>query len=197
MNRKRFEQQVKFILEVDKLKQIYRQSIITGANREENDAEHSWHLALMAMILAEYANEDGLDILKVIKMVLIHDIVEIDAGDTFIYDTEGFASKDKRERMAADRIFSLLPDDQRTQLYSLWEEFEARETPEAKFAAALDRFEPVLLNSQTKGHTWNKFDIDSSRVREKNAPVKEASTEIWQYINDLINDCIAQGILKK
>lgn len=193
----RLRQQIEFILEVDKLKSIYRQSRITDGNRQENDAEHSWHLALMAFTLAEYANFQGLDVLKVMKMVLIHDIVEIDAGDTFIYDLEGNASKLKREKAAATRIFGLLPQDQELEFWQLWEEFEAKETLEAKFAAGLDRLEPLLLNYKTEGYTWKKFGIKSSKVVEINEHVKEGSTELWKYIMELIEDCIAEGYLER
>ncbi|NLI90854.1 MAG: HD domain-containing protein [Peptococcaceae bacterium] len=189
----RLNQQINFILEIDKLKKIYRQSLISDGSREENDAEHSWHLAVMAIILKEYANDPGLDILKVVKMVLIHDIVEIDAGDTFIYDIEGNSSKLQRESEAALRLFGFLPEDQQDEFKSLWEEFEAKETSEAKFAAVLDRLEPLLLNTRTEGHTWKKHHIPSERVFQKNLHVKEGSVELWQYINTMIQDCIEKG----
>lgn len=192
----RLEKQIRFILEIDKLKQIYRQSIITGCSREENDAEHSWHLGIMAILLSEYANDQSIDILKVIKMVLIHDIVEIDAGDTFIYDITGNKNKAEREKKAASRIFGLLPKDQEIEFRELWEEFERRSTSEAKFAAVLDRLEPLLLNSQTEGHTWKKFGIKSDRVFQKNIHTKEGSEELWLYINSLIEKCIEKGYLK-
>lgn len=197
MSTERLNQQIRFILEIDKLKQIFRQSRITDGSREENDAEHSWHLAIMAVLLSEYANDPGLNVLKVIKMVLIHDIVEIDAGDTFIYDLEGNQSKAAREKKAASRLFGLLPKDQETELRSLWEEFEVRETSEAKFAAVLDRLEPLLLNTQTEGHTWNKFNIPSHRVFAKNEHVREGSMVLWHYINELLEDCMRKGYLKE
>ncbi|NLM22292.1 MAG: HD domain-containing protein [Peptococcaceae bacterium] len=189
--------QIEFIKEIDKLKTIYRQSVIADGSREENDAEHSWHLAVMAMVLHEYANDPQLDLLKVIKMVLIHDIVEIDAGDTFIYDVEANLSKLEREEKAARRIFGILPKEQELEFLNLWREFEAQQTAEAKFAAVMDRLEPLLLNSLTKGHTWNKYGIKSDTVLEKNLHVKEGSVEIWHYINDLIADCIEKGILER
>lgn len=133
----RLEKQIGFIVEVDRLKTILRQSSITDGSRRENDAEHSWHLAVMAVLLREYAEESRLDLLKVIKMLLVHDLVEIDAGDTFAYDEEGHKDKAEREEAAAERLFSLLPEDQRDEIYELWREFEDRRTPEAKFAAAL------------------------------------------------------------
>ncbi|MGI6449604.1 MAG: HD domain-containing protein [Desulfitobacteriia bacterium] len=193
----RLQKQINFILEIDKLKSIYRQSVIADGSREENDAEHSWHLAVMAILLQEYANDPELDILKVLKMVIIHDLVEIDAGDTFIYDLEGNNSKAEREKQAAARIFNLLPEDQAQEMRGLWEEFESRNTPEAKFAAVLDRLEPLLLNSRTGGHTWKKFSIKSERVIQKNAHTREGSLELWHFINDLIVDCIAKGYLEE
>jgi len=193
----RLEQQIRFIIEIDKLKKIMRQSRITDDSREENDAEHSWHLAVMAMTLAEYANDAHLDILKVMKMVLIHDLVEIDAGDTFIYDIQGNQSKAQRENQAATRIFGILPPDQALEFKGLWEEFEERNSAEAKFAAVLDRLEPLLLNAETQGHTWKKHQIKSDLVYQKNMHVQEGSIEIWHYINALIEECIGKGYLEK
>jgi len=193
----RLAKQIEFIKEIDKLKKIYRQSVISDGSREENDAEHSWHLAVMAMVLHEYANDRQLDLLKVIKMVLIHDIVEIDAGDTFIYDVKGNANKLEREEKAAQRIFGILPKEQALEFINLWREFEEKNTMEAKFAAALDRLEPLILNSLTGGHTWKKYGIKSKTVREKNLQVKDGSVEIWHYINDLITECIEKGLLEE
>ncbi len=197
MTTARLLQQVEFIVEIDKLKKIYRQSLISDGSRDENDAEHSWHLAVMAMILSEYANDPALDILKVLKMVLIHDIVEIDAGDTFIYDVQGYTTKSDREDHAAARIFGLLPQDQKHELTELWQEFEQRQTAEAKFAAVLDRLEPLLLNSLTDGHTWKKHHITSSKVFARNEHTQEGSAVLYKYITELINDCIDKGYLKK
>jgi len=146
----RLIKQISFIIETDKLKTIYRQSLLSDKSRYENDAEHSWHLALMAALLSEHTNEK-VDLLKVIKMVLIHDLVEIDAGDTYCYDEKAKLDKREREEKCANRIFSLLPDDQRDEMFELWEEFEKMETAEAKFAAALDRLQPVLLNYTADG----------------------------------------------
>ena len=151
MAHERIEQQIRFILEVDKLKEIFRQTVCTQSRRAENDAEHSWHLCLAVIVLAEHANEPRLDVLEVLKMVIIHDLVEIDAGDTFAYDTARMAGQHDREAIAADRIFGLLPADQAGDFRALWDEFEERRTPEAKFAAAIDRFQPVLLNCSTEG----------------------------------------------
>jgi putative hydrolase of HD superfamily len=191
----RLNAQINFILEIDKLKQIYRQSRLADNSREENDAEHSWHLAVMAVILQEYANDPGLNVLKVLKMVLIHDIVEIDAGDTFIYDAKGNQSKAEREKEAAVRLFGLLPEDQGKELRELWEEFETRKTAEAKFAAVLDRLEPLLLNTQTAGHTWKKHGIARDQVLQKNQQVKEGSLALWEYIRSALDECVALGYL--
>ena len=147
----RLEEQMAFILEVEGLKQIFRQTLLPGDKRPENDAEHSWHLSLMAIVLTEHARVPDLDLLQVLKMVLIHDVVEIDAGDTFAYDTVGNEDKEEREKAAADRLFNLLPEEQALELRALWDEFEERVTPEAQYAAALDRLQPLLLNFHTEG----------------------------------------------
>ena len=191
----RIRSQIEFILEIDKLKQIYRQSRITDGSREENDAEHSWHLALMAILLSEYANDPRIDVLKVIKMVLIHDIVEIDAGDTFVYDLDMNENKCDREQKAAKRIFGLLPIDQEIEFQGLWEEFEAKITSEAKFAAALDRMQPLLLNYMTEGHTWKKFGIRYNQVIQKNKQVSEGSQFLWEYFTKLLEDCLIKGYI--
>ena len=152
----RLAQQIRFIAEVDKLKEIFRQTVNTQSRRNENDAEHSWHLCLCVIVLAEHANSPTLDVLRVLKMVILHDLVEIDAGDTFAYDVAGMVGQHEREALAADRIFGLLPDDQAVGFRQLWDEFEARSTPESKFAAAVDRFQPMLLDCLTQGAAWNR-----------------------------------------
>lgn len=188
--------QIEFIKEIDKVKYIQRRTRLFNSDRNENDAEHSWHLALMALVLAEHANEP-IDIFKVMKMVLIHDIVEIDAGDTFIYDTSKSHSNTNEERLAANRIFGLLPTDQANELIAIWEEFEAGETNEAKFARAMDRLEPLLQNTSNNGGTWNEFGVDYNKVYEKKKIIKEGSNAIWKYAEELINDSVEKGILKK
>ncbi|MGV3685611.1 MAG: HD domain-containing protein [Daejeonella sp.] len=192
----RLLQQIDFIKEIDKVKYIQRKTRLFNSDRNENDAEHSWHLAMMALVLAEHANEP-IDVLKVIKMVLIHDIVEIDAGDTFIYDTEKDHSNSDEERLAANRIFGLLPEEQANEFIAVWEEFEAGETNEAKFARTMDRLEPLLQNTSNKGGTWNEFGVDYKKVYEKKKIIKEGSDTIWTYAEKLINDSVAKGILKK
>ncbi|MEZ4576539.1 MAG: HD domain-containing protein [Desulfobacterales bacterium] len=191
----RLARQIQFIVEIDKLKQIVRQSYLTDASRLENSVEHSWHLAMMAMVLAEYANEPDIDAGRVVKMVLIHDLVEIDAGDTFLYDAEHAESKREREIAAADRIFSLLPTDQEAGFRALWEEFEARETPAAKFAYALDRLQPMLHNVITRGKSWQRHGITLSQVMAKNSPMKEGSESLWEYISGLLDAAAEEGVI--
>jgi putative hydrolase of HD superfamily len=188
--------QINFIKEIDKVKYIQRKTKLFNSDRNENDAEHSWHLAVMAIVLAEHANED-IDVLKVVKMVLIHDIVEIDAGDTFIYDTQKDHSNTDEERLAANRIFGLLPKEQAEELIAVWEEFEAGETKEAKFAKAMDRLEPLLQNTSNEGGTWNEFGVGYNKVYEKKKVIDNGSNTIWQFAEGLINDSVEKGILKK
>ncbi|NJR64739.1 MAG: HD domain-containing protein [Leptolyngbyaceae cyanobacterium CRU_2_3] len=195
MKTDRLQQQIQFIVEIDRLKQILRQSLITDSSRRENSAEHSWHLAIMASVLAEYALP-GVNQLRAIQMLLIHDLVEIDAGDTFCYDIQGNASKVDREQQAADRIFGLLPEDLEQEMRSLWDEFEATTTPTAKFAAALDRIEPMLLNQHTQGGTWKLHGITCDRVLQRMQPVAEGTPELWGFIEQVLEDCVTAGYLK-
>lgn len=188
--------QIDFIKEIDKVKYIQRKTKLFNSNRNENDAEHSWHLAMMALILAEHANEP-IDVLKVVKMVLIHDIVEIDAGDTFIYDIQKNHVNTDQERLAANRIFGLLPEEQSKDFIAVWEEFEAGLTPEAKFARTMDRLEPLLQNTSNNGGTWKEFDVDYSKVFDKKKIINEGSTTIWKYAEELINESVEKGILRK
>lgn len=188
--------QIDFIKEIDKVKYIQRKTKLFNSNRNENDAEHSWHLAMMAIVLAQHSNEP-IDILKVIKMVLIHDIVEIDAGDTFIYDTQKSHSNTDEERVAANRIFGLLPEKQAKELIEIWEEFEAGQTKEAKFAKAMDRLEPLLQNTSNNGGTWNEFGVKYHTVYEKKKVIKNGSDTIWNYAENLINESVKKGILTK
>ena len=192
----RLAQQIRFIIEVDKLKEIFRQTLVSQSRRRENDAEHSWHLALIVIVLAEHSNVQPLSVLKVLKMLIIHDLVEIDAGDTFAYDTVRMADQHEREARAADRIFSLLPAEQGAELRALWDEFEARTTPEAKFAAAVDRFQPMLLNCLTAGAAWQKHGVTSDRVIARNQHIAEGSTALWEYASQMIADAVSAGHLK-
>lgn len=188
--------QIEFIKEIDKLKYIQRKTRLINSDRQENDAEHSWHLAVMAVVLAGHSNE-SVDVLKVVKMVLIHDIVEIDAGDTFIYDAQKNHTNTDEERLAANRIFGLLPEEQAAELIAIWEEFEAGETKEARFAKAMDRLEPLLQNTSNNGGTWNEFGVTYSKVYEKKKAIKMGSETIWGFAEQLINDSVESGILKK
>lgn len=191
----RLAQQIQFILEIDKLKQVLRQTLLTDASRRENSAEHSWHLAVMAMLLIEYA-PFPVDVLGVMKMVLIHDLVEIDAGDTFCYDIEANQLKAAREIQAADRIFGLLPLAQGAEMRSLWEEFEAQQTPEAQFANALDRLQPFLHNRQTQGSSWRIHHITRDQVKQRMQPIANAMPEISAFVDQAIEACVAAGYLK-
>ncbi|WP_353719036.1 HD domain-containing protein [Dyadobacter sp. 676] len=188
--------QIEFIKEIDKVKYIQRKTRLFNSQRHENDAEHSWHLALMALVLAEHSNAP-IDILKVIKMVLIHDIVEIDAGDTFIYDSQKNHSNTDEERMAARRIFGLLPESQADELIAVWEEFEAGVSSEAKFARAMDRLEPLLQNTSNEGGTWSEFGVGYEKVYEKKSAIKHGSETLWDYARQLIDESVDKGILKK
>ena len=194
--RERLAQQIRFIIEVDRLKEIFRQTVLINSRRAENDAEHSWHLCLIVITLAEHANSPQLDVLRVLKMLILHDLVEIDAGDTFAYDTKAMADQHEREAVAADRIFGLLPADQALEFRALWNEFEARQTAEAKFAAAVDRFQPMLLNCQTEGAAWQKHGITRDRVLARNAHVAEGSTALWDYAARMIEQTVAAGHLQ-
>ncbi len=188
--------QIDFIKEIDKIKYIQRRTKLINSNRRENDAEHSWHLAIMALILSEHANEK-VDILKVVKMVLIHDIVEIDAGDTFIYDTQKNHCNTANEEKAAERIFGLLPTKQKEEYIALWLEFEERKTPEAKFARAMDRLEPLLQNASNNGGTWKEYNVDYEEVYKKKIAIKEGSESLWSFANELLNESVKKGILSK
>ncbi|MBW4468948.1 MAG: HD domain-containing protein [Stenomitos rutilans HA7619-LM2] len=192
----RLAQQIQFVIEVDKLKQVLRQTLLTNGSRRENSAEHSWHIALMAIVLAEYAPA-SIDVLHVIKLLLLHDLVEIDAGDTFCYDEQGNQSKADRETQAADRLFGLLPPDQAVAFRALWDEFEAQETPAAQFAAALDRLQPLLNNQQTGGHTWKLHQVTSDKVLQRMAPIQVGAPALWTVVQQVIDDCIAAGHLKE
>jgi putative hydrolase of HD superfamily len=190
----RLEQQIHFILEVDKIKNIVRQNYLSDGSRKEDDADHSWHLALMCAVLSEYSNEK-IDLIKTITMVLIHDIVEIDAGDTYAYDASGNVSKQKRELAAAERIFNLLPKDQALQMRSLWDEFEESVTPEAKFASTLDRVQPFLLNAASNGKSWKEHEVTFSQVMKRNEVTHEGSEALWEYQYKLMQQQVEKGNL--
>jgi putative hydrolase of HD superfamily len=187
----RLDRQLQFLLEIDRLKQVYRQSYLIGVDRHENSAEHSWHLAVAALLLAEHANQ-AVDIVRVIRMALIHDLVEIDAGDTFIYDLSANLEKAAKETVAAERIFGLLPADQGAEWRALWDEFERRETPDAKFASALDRLLPVLHNYFTSGRSWKEHGIVRDQALAKNAVISEGSAAIWTVVESLIREAFGE-----
>lgn len=193
----RLEQQIQFIKEIDKLKQIFRQNIVIGTERNENDAEHSWHLAMMAILFSEYSTDKNIDILKVVKMVLIHDLVEIDVGDTFCYDEKGYEDKDERKQKAAQKLFSLLPSDQAKDIWDLWNEFEQLNTPESRFAAGIDRFQPIILNYNTSGHTCQKPGITSAKVLKRNELLEENAPLLWEYAKAMIENSIQKGFLQR
>ena len=190
----RLRRQLDFLLELDKAKSVYRRSYVTAEDRNENDAEHMWHLAMCVLVLAEHASEP-IDTLHALKLVLVHDIVEIDAGDVYVYDDAAAATKEALETAAADRIYAILPDDQRDELRSLWEEFEAKETPEARFAGSVDRLAPLLLNHATEGRSWRDHGTTSDRVREVNSRIGLGSETLWAAAQELIDDVVAKGHL--
>ena len=196
MENKRLLKDIQFIVELDKMKSIFRQTSIIGEDRREDDAQHSWHISLMAMVLSEYTN-DKVDLLKVIKMLLIHDLVEIFAGDTFCYDEVGNADKREREIQAADKIFGMLDEDKGQELRALWDEFEEIQTPEAKFATAMDRLQPMLNNYHNDGGTWKKFGISQSDIYKRISPVKDYSEELWKFVEHMIEDAFDKGLISK
>ena len=179
----RMEQQFAFIKEIDGVKKIGRQSYLKDGSRKENDAEHSWHLAMMALLMGEYAN-DTIDLLRVISMVLVHDIVELDAGDTYAYDEAGNATKRERELAAADRIFHILPEAQAEYLNDLWEEFEENITPESKFAHTLDNIQPMMLNDATDGKAWKEHQVKLSQIMKRQEKTKDGSVSLWEYARE-------------
>ena len=191
----RLQRQIDFILEVDKAKGILRSTHVSVADRRENDGEHAWHVALIALVLAEYA-PPGIDLLRVIAMLLLHDIVEIDAGDVNVYDAEARVGQLARERRAADRIYGLLPSEQGLEFRELWEDFEARESPEARFAASIDRLQPLLLNYHTQGATWRDREVTRAQVLAVNAHIADGSQELWELARAVIDDAREHGYLK-
>ena len=191
----RLRQQIEFLREIDDLKQILRQTVLIKDKRQENDAEHSWHLAMLVMVLSEYSNDSSIDLLRTLKMVLIHDLVEIDAGDTFCYDEQGRERKVEREREAARRIFSILPGEITQEYIDLWEEFEAMETTEAQFAASVDRLQPLLLNLYSEGYAWKKHGIKKSQIIERNHHIAKGSKILWEYAQNLIDEAVSRGYL--
>lgn len=193
---KRLKQQLDFALEIDKEKNIFRQTHLSGHGRNENDAEHAWHMAIMAYLLQEYANEP-VDIGRVMLMCLIHDIVEIDAGDTYAYDTEGLKTQKAREDAAKERIFSLLPEDQKQKLTQLFDEFEEFQTPESKFAHAMDNLQPLLLNNSNGGGDWREHDVSAKQVYGRQQKTRQGSEKLYQVTDQILKEHIRKGNLKE
>ena len=195
MEKERLEKQIDFILEADKEKNIIRQTHLSGNGRRENDAEHAWHMAIMIYLLKEYANEE-IDVAKAMMMALIHDIVEIDAGDTYAYDSKGLQTQKVREEQAAERIFGLLPDNQGEELKSLFQEFEASATPEARFVRTMDNFQPLLLNNSNNGRDWREHEIRKSQVMKRHMNTKLGSNIIWECAKKIIEEHVRNGNIK-
>ncbi|WP_256757578.1 HD family hydrolase [Cohnella sp. WQ 127256] len=195
INNERLSGQISFLVEIDKLKSVLRKTFLIDKSRLENTAEHSWHVSLLAVVLLEHANDPSLNLNHVIRMLLLHDLVEIDAGDTFAYDTQGYLDKEERENAAARRLFGLLPEDQRGEWMELWREFEDGVTYEAKYAAALDRLHPVIHNYYTGGVSWKNNGIVKSQVLKRLEPVREVSDTLWKFTLEILQRSIAQGIL--
>ena len=192
----RLEKQLSFLMEIDRQKEVIRQTYLSDGSRKETDAEHAWHLAMMCMVLSEYANEP-IDVPRTIMMLLAHDLVEIDAGDTYAYYTEGNATKRQREEKAAERIYGMLPEEQGNTLRMLWEEFEAMETPEAKFANTMDKIQPVLLTDQAKGKSWREHQVRMSQIMERNARTHEGSEVLWDYIRNVLEKNADAGFIRR
>ncbi len=194
MYSKDLEKEIEFIIELDKMKSIFRQTSLVDKSRRENDAEHSWHIAVMTMLLSKYANED-INECKVIKMLLVHDLIEIYAGDTFCYDEIGNLDKKEREKAAADKLFSMLPEKEGKEIRELWEEFEEMETKDALFASSMDRLQPMLQNYYSGGGTWRKFNISKEQVYERISPIKKSSKELWEYVENMLDDALEKGFM--
>jgi putative hydrolases of HD superfamily len=196
-NRSRLGRQIAFLCEVDKLKSVLRHTLLMDGSRRENDAEHAWHLAVMALLFSELSKTKRIDLLTVVKMVLVHDIVEIDCGDAFLYDEKKRRLRAVQEPKAAKRIFGLLPRDQAREFLRLWKEFEARKTPEARFAAALDRFQPVLHNYKTRGKVWRRAVVGPDQVLTKNKHIDDGAPELWHCVQEMVSEGIKRGYFKK
>ena len=190
----RLKKDLEFIVELDKMKSIFRRTSVIGEDRQEDDAQHSWHISGMAMILSEYANEN-IDTCKVIKMLLTHDLVELYAGDTFCYDIVGNMDKRDREVKAADKLYGMLEEDKGKELRALWDEFEEQKTPESKFAASMDRLQPMLSNYNNNGGTWKKYNVAKEDIYKRISPVKEASNELWEFVEYMLEDAYNRGLI--
>ena len=192
----RLQKQLDFILEIDKEKNIFRQTHLSGHGRNENDAEHAWHMAIMAYPLQEYSNEK-IDVARVMLMCLIHDVVEIDAGDTYAYDAEGLKTQKAREEAAKERLYSMLPEDQKADLVTIFDEFEERKTPEAKFARALDNLQPLILNNSNDGGDWKNHDVTAKQVYGRQSRTREGSEKLFEVTDRILKENIAKGNLRQ
>lgn len=192
----RLQKQLDFILEIDKEKNIFRQTHLSGYGRNENDAEHAWHMAIMAYLLQEYSNEK-IDVARVMLMCLIHDVVEIDAGDTYAYDAEGLKTQKAREEAAKERLYSMLPEDQKADLVTIFDEFEERKTPEAKFARALDNLQPLILNNSNDGGDWKNHDVTAKQVYGRQSRTREGSEKLFEVTDRILKENIAKGNLRQ
>lgn len=192
----KLRKQIEFAVEIDKMKLVLRRNLVADGSKREDDAAHSWHLAIMAMILEEYSAEK-IDVNRVIKIALVHDLVEVYAGDTFAYDSKGYEDKDQRERDAADKLFGMLEGEQSTEIRALWDEFEAVETAESKYANAIDRIQPLLLNYLTNGHTWKLGSVSSAQVYKRMDIIRTATPELWDIVEGVIRDSLKKGLLKE
>ncbi len=196
MEKTRFEKQLEFIVEIDKMTHVLRRTLLTDCSRRENDAEHSWHIGVMAMILREYA-EPGVDVARVVQMCLVHDLIEIYAGDTFAFDKQANLDKTQREKAAADRLYALLPVEQGTELRALWEEFDAEQTKDARYAAAMDHLQPFIHNCVTGGHTWKEGEVTRAQVLERMRIVREATPALWPYVEKNIEKGVSAGLIRE
>ncbi len=194
IDHKRLEAQLTFFREIDKLKQVFRQTLLLDGSRVENDAEHSWHLAMMVLTFIDYAPTPDMDIAKVLKLVILHDLVEIDAGDVYTYDDFDAEEKRQKEQACADRVFNILPKDQADELMTLWHEYEAKETPEALFAGAMDKLQPFLHNYYVDHNSWRLHDVPKKRVIEKMSIIKKGAPKLWELTMQLINEADAAGL---
>ena len=191
----RFEKQLQFLIEIDKMKSVFRQTILIDRSRREDDASHSWHFAVMAMLLFEHCKDQSDDINRVIKTALVHDLIEIYAGDTFAYDAAGNADKLQREQKSADKLFALLPKDQGEEIRALWGEFDAEQTPDAKYACAIDRLQPFINNIMTEGHTWKRHGVTTAQVYQRMEPIRTAMPDIWAFVTSSVGDFVKTGYL--
>ena len=191
----RFEKQLRFLVEIDKMKTVLRQTVLVDKSRQENDAEHSWHFAVMAMILYEYADASRVDLSRVLKMALVHDLIEIYAGDTAAFDEAGLADKTEREEKAADKLFGLLPPDQGEEIRSLWAEFDAMETPDAQYANAIDRLQPFINDYMAEGLAWPPDRVTSEKLYQRLAVVRKSAPELWEFVEHVVEDSIKKGYI--